>query len=138
VDDRETKPSARFQDAPDLSNGVSHRIDVVKRHEGDRQVGTDVFQWQRGGIGQPDIHRPVGLAGCRDQGRRRIDAEHPMAEFLEMSRKTPFAAADVHRPPTRRRQKLKELIAMVPPETVVSRMPRPLNPLSGVGFPAVR
>jgi hypothetical protein len=114
-----------------------HRVDVLKRHEGDREVGAAIVQWQRGGVGDPDVHRWIERAGRVRQGGRGIDADDPMPEPLQMPRQASFAAADVDRLAAGRRQQPKELIAMVSPVTVVSGLLRPLNPPAGFGFPAV-
>ncbi len=116
---------------------MRHSIDVVKGHEGDREIGARVLQRQCGGIGDPQIHRRVRGAGGRDHRGRRIDADDAMPELFQVPRQSSFAAADVDRPQAGRRQQGEELVAVKSPVAVMSGMPRPCDPSAGLRFPIV-
>jgi hypothetical protein len=133
---RQAKSSAWFQNARCFSNGSSHPVDILKRHKGDRQIRARVIKRKRGGIGQTHVHRWIELAGGGDERRRTVDADDTMPEFLQVTRETSFAAADIQCLSSRRRQETKKLIAVKPPITVVSGSARPLNPLAGLSLPA--
>jgi hypothetical protein len=129
--------SAGLENSCYFENGCGHGVNVVKGHEGDRKVCAGVIQWERGGIGNLKIHRRIELQGCGNQGRRRVDTDDGMSELLQVSREPAFAATYVHRSATGRRQQLEKLVTVVLPIGVVSRLPRPLDPLLTVDLPFV-
>src|SRR5580658_664880 len=88
-------------------------------------------------VGDPHVHGRVQFARGGDHGRRSVDGDDPMPKLLQVSGKTAFAAADVDRPPARRREQLKELVAVTSPVALMSGSPRPVDPLARFGFPAV-
>jgi hypothetical protein len=137
MNNRETQPPAGFQDTRYFAKGQRHRINVVKRHKGDRKVRSSIIQRQRSRIGDPEIHRRVQVARGGDERRRSVKADDLMPECLQAPRKSPFAAAYVHCASARRRQKAKKLVAVVSPVAVVSGAPSPLNPLVGLSLPTI-
>src|SRR5262249_32404910 len=119
MDDCHAQATAGFENARYFAHGGRHRIDVVKRHEGDRQVCAGGGKRQRGSVGQSKIHQWIRLARRSNQGGRGIDTNDVVAERLQVSREPAFAATDVNCPPPRRRHDLEELIAVEAPVAIV-------------------
>jgi hypothetical protein len=136
MDYRQAKPATWFQNARSFLNGSRHPADILKRHEGDRQIRARIIKRKRGGIRQTHVHRWVGLSGGGDERRRTVDANDTVPAFLQVARETSLAAPDIQSLPSRRRQESKKLVAVKPPITVVSGSARPLNPLARLSLPA--
>jgi hypothetical protein len=137
MNDRKAETAAGLQDTRSLSYCCRHRIDVMKRHEGNRQISAFARQRERGCIGPNNSHRWIDRASGGGEGRRSVDPNHRISKVLEMACEAAFTAADIDRQLPGRGQKLEELIAVVSPIAVVTGRSRPVDPLSGVCFPSV-
>jgi hypothetical protein len=125
VDDGEAQPSARCEYARGLGDGGRHVVDVLQRHESDREVGDSVRQREAGGVSQVDLDRPIRLARVRDHRARRVDTDDVVSASLQVARQPALAAPDVDGEPPGRRHDLQELVAMEAPVAVVHRRSRP-------------
>jgi hypothetical protein len=128
MDDRDAKPASGRQYSPHLFDRGLHVVDILERHERDRQVGDLVAQWQASSI---RLHRRDGRilrTGRGDQGPRIVAGHNPVAKGSEVARESPLPRADIQRQPPRRGQEFEKLVAVKAPETVVHRRARPSDP----------
>ncbi len=136
MDDRHAKSAAGGENPCGFGNGGRHAVDILQRHEGDRQIRARIVQRKGCGIREPHVHRRVGRFRRGNQRRRTVDADDVMPECLQVARETSLPAADIQRQPSRCRQQIEKLVAVKPPIAVVSGSARPFNPSPRLGLPA--
>ncbi len=131
------EPGAR--DAGDLSNTCFHLVNVLEAHEGHCAVGHRVSKRECGSITQHD-GTPRTRVGRSGHGHRPrpIDPNDLMTKTRQITPDTAFAAANVERQTPRGRHQWQKRVPVKPPIAVMTRRPRPGDPIVGVGLPRVR
>jgi hypothetical protein len=94
MDNGETKAAARLKYARNFSHRCVHLVDIMKRHEGNGQIRAGILEGQCCGLGQPEIHGGVEVAGGSDKGGRGIHTDDSMSEFLQVPGEPSFPAAN--------------------------------------------
>ena len=96
-----------------------------------------VGERQLGGIRNDVLAARVCLPSGGDHRLRRVEPDSAVPEFLQVARDPSLATADVERQTPRRRDEFEETLAMKPPVTVVSGLPRPADPVGRVPLPGI-
>jgi hypothetical protein len=93
--DGEAQPSAADEDPGGLPNRTRHVVDVLERHERDREVGTGVGRGQRRRVGDGDTLCYLSLGRETSQGRRTVEPDDAVASLFQRAPDAPLTAADV-------------------------------------------
>ena len=80
MNDCGAEAAAGLHDARDFADRLGHRVHVVKRHEGNHEIGAVVGHRKRRCIRTQNGHRRVGGLRGSHQRRRGIDPDDLMAE----------------------------------------------------------
>jgi hypothetical protein len=94
----------RAQNAANLAHHGGHVVHVHQRRRYDGEVGDIVLQGHRRGVGDMDLTLRVGASSGLCERIGALDADHAVSQGLEPSRDASFAACDVERQCSRRRQ----------------------------------
>src|SRR5919108_649402 len=131
------EPAARLQDPRQLANCAGHVVHVHQSHERDDEIGRAVLERQLRSIRLDVLAVGIRLPRGRDQRRRRVDADHPVAERAQVARHPTLAAPDVQRQPARGRERRQQGFAVEAPIAVVTRLARPPDPVRRLRLPGI-
>jgi len=100
MDDRHREVPARLQDPRGFGDGLGHLVDVLHRHERDREVGDVLAQRQVRDIGVNDRAAATAVRAC-ERGRA-LDLDDPVAPGSERASDAALARAEIDGQPGRR------------------------------------
>ena len=96
-----------------------------------------VGERQFGGIRNEVLAARVCVPSGGDHRLGRVEPDGPVPELLQVARYPSLATADVERQAPGRGDEVEETLAMKPPVTVVSGLPRPADPVGRVPLPGI-